>query len=146
MKINLILKKTVDLEALDHGLSLFVWRVYARIRFRTIDGWTEERLAIVDTGSPYSTIPAPLWEVLEKKAHFKTKISGIVPHSKVFLKAILADVDGALVDSRNVTEPLAFPAFLADSREVPIILGFARLLEKFKLVVDTPQNRAWVEL
>jgi hypothetical protein len=51
-----------------------------------------------------------------------------------------------LVDEQQVSKPLSFPAFLVESTEAPIILGFSQLLENMKLIVDSPRNQACVEL
>jgi hypothetical protein len=38
-----------------------------------------------------------------------------------------------------------FPAFLAQTDRVPLIIGFAGLLEKFKNHFDYPADEAWIE-
>ena len=38
-----------------------------------------------------------------------------------------------LADEENVTPPLSILAYLTDTDEIPPIIGFARVLDKFKL-------------
>lgn len=93
MKIDLGLKKSLDLDAVEKGHPFYIHRVFARFWFREAEAkWGEEKL-----------------------------------------------------DSHSVSKPFSFPALLADSPHVPIIIGFAKLLERVKLVVDFPENRGHLE-
>ncbi len=145
MRIDLELKRSLDFEALDKGHHFNIHRVYARVRFFEGKVWGEEKLAIVDTGSPYSVLPFHFWQNIQKKLLFQTKIHGIVPSPDAHLKATLSLVEGVFVDNRSVSKRFKFPALLADSPHVPIILGFAHLLEEVKLLINFPDSKAHLE-
>lgn len=58
----------------------------------------------------------------------------------------IGSVTGVIIDGEgNVTDELAFRAYLASTDEIPIVLGFKDLLEKFEVCFNFPQRRAYIE-
>lgn len=60
----------------DYGGLL---RIIANIRFKTLNGWTEARKAILDTGAHTSLIPLSLWKKVETKILADYFVKGLVP-------------------------------------------------------------------
>lgn len=145
MRIGLEIRRTLDLEAASAHHRLFLYRLWARIRFRTAHGWSEHHFAIVDTGAPYTLIPASLWPVLRSRRLLNVPLRGIAPHPEAAIRTTLAQVTVTLIDARSSSPPLTLLAALAETERVPLILGWAGCLDRAKLVVNAPRRTAWLE-
>lgn len=147
MRIDLEFQAAPDLECLDHDRLSYVHRLMTRVRFKlSHDSWSEPYRAIVDTGSPYSVIPADLCEKAEVHRLFSTILTGIVPGSKHSLSATFADVPCRLNDTQRISTPFILPSLLVDRTDVPLILGFAGFLERYRLFLDRPRSVSWVDI
>ena len=145
MRIALEVERTLDLGASRGRHSRFLYRVWARVWFRQAGGWSDYHLAIVDTGAPYSVIPISLWPALPVKRIARLPLRGIVPGTAAELTATLATLTAQLLDGRRVSPRLALSAMLADTDQVPLILGWAGCLDRATLSVNGPHRRAWLE-
>ena len=134
----------MDLETSRPSRRLFLYRLVARVRFRTARGWSEPQPAIVDTGAPYSLIPLSLWPALRVDPLCKLPVRGLVPGRHAELDATLARVSGQLLDASHRSRPLALWAMLAATDQVPLILGWAGLLDRARLGVDGRRRSAWL--
>ena len=102
-------------------------------------------MAIVDTGAPYSLIPLSLWLSLRIERLAQLPLRGIAPGKAAELDAVLAKVSGQLLDVKHVSPRLFLRAMLADTDQVPLILGWSGCLDRAKLILDTPRRLAWLE-
>lgn len=102
-------------------------------------------MAILDTGAPYSIIPLSLWPALQMQRHGQVPIRGIVPGHASEMDVTLANVRGRLLDPEHRSLPLSLWAMLAGTDHVPLLLGWAGCLDRAKLVVDAPRQRAWLD-
>ena len=125
-----------------------VIRVLARVRLRSTSGadsvaWR----AIVDTGAPFGVLPRRVWRDLKVAVREPdSPIGGISRRKACRVPAAFGTVQGRLEDTQgDVSRWYDFPVFLAKTNCVPLILGFADLLESLKLTVDYPAGEAWVE-
>ncbi len=124
-----------------------VTRLVAKVQFRLPDSaLTEPWEAILDTGAPLSVLPRKLWQGLDTDIHVPEATFGGISRRKVCqIRCSIGTVRGCLVDERgNHTRLYHFPAFLAKTNSVPLIIGFAGLLEKFKTSFDYEADEAWV--
>ena len=124
-----------------------VVRLKARLRFLKADGSLSPAwVGTVDTGAPVSVIPRIFWQPLARcSLHETTTFGGISKQAVCQVPASLAEVQGAIVDSRgNASRRLSFPAYLAHTDEVPLLIGFAGLLGAFDLHVNYRKREAWV--
>jgi hypothetical protein len=144
MRLELEVRRFLDLEAIEHGITIFSFRVWTRAQFRRADGWTQVFPALIDTGAPFSVVPPSVWRYIERDERFPTALRGLVPLRSAVLKAKLAQVTCRISDLNTIASPLRFWALLAEG-EVPLVLGCAGLLERAKLTLDAPRTRAWLE-
>jgi hypothetical protein len=144
-RVRLEVRRTLDLEALERGRTLFSYRCFARLWFREPGGWSTERLAIVDTGAPFSVIPSTVWQPLMMHDLGPSQLRGIVPQTSASLPARLAHIVGVLTDEDQVSPPLELTALLVEAPNVPLILGWSGCLDRAKVVLDAPRNAAWIE-
>lgn len=143
--IQLEIQRTLDLEAFERGDTLWIYRCFARLRFKKSSGWSDERFAILDTGAPFSIIPVTVWETLIIKELSPAHLQGVIPKATAILPAQLAQVSCVLVDKENISPPLGIVALLVDVPDVPLILGWSGCLDKAKLTVDGPRHKAQLE-
>jgi len=144
MVIDLEVRRFLDLEALDHGIKLFSFRVWTRTQFTCPGGWTPVLRALIDTGAPFSVLPKSLWTSIESEGGFTTSLRGLIPLRSAVLKAQFAQVTCVVSDLKSRSRPLKLWALLADG-EVPLVLGCAGFLDRAKLTLDAPRNLAWLE-
>jgi hypothetical protein len=125
-----------------------VIRLIAEAEFRLSDGsFTEPLEAIFDTGAPLGVLPPILWRTLDTEIHVPEATFGGISRRKVCqIPCSIGTVHGQLRDEEgNFTGVYDFPAFLARADSVPLILGFAGLLEKFTNHFDYQTGEAWIE-
>ena len=145
MVINLEVRRFLDLEALEHGLTIFSFRLWTRVQFQTRDGWTPVSPALIDTGAPFSVLPKSLWSDVD--AHpvgFTSELRGLIPLPTAMLKARLAQITCRLSDEMTTAAPMGLWVLLADG-EVPIVLGCHGFLDRLKLMLDGPRQIASLE-
>ncbi len=144
MKIALQVRRAPDLETLEHGHPFHLTRIFAGVRLQTASGWTEQHRAIIDTGSPYAVIPAPIWKSARSRPLFSSEIRGIVPGTSAAVKASFRMVQGILVDDRHTSVSLDIPALCPEISDLPFILGFCGVLDRGQLFVNTSRHIAWL--
>lgn len=141
--------KTTELIDPRYGdLPIQIIRLIGWIKLHQKDGsFSEEEVAIIDTGAFVSVIPRDIWQHLQVTIDV-TEISfgGINPRPECQIPAARGRVSGFLVDEDgNRTQELTFPAFLAKTDQVPLILGFADLLARFPIHFDYESDEAYIE-
>lgn len=125
-------------------------RLFCRVAFKTKAGWTSPHLAIIDTGAYISIVPQDIWSAADVKTYADHSVRGLVPKPECKLDIQVGELTGMLVDRQNVSKEYRFLTFLApkaktEEERVPLILGFAELLEELKLFSDPTTNTAWLE-
>lgn len=145
MVIDLEVRRFLDLEALEHGIKLFSFRLWTRVQFQRPGGWTFVLPALIDTGAPFSVLPSTLWTAIESRGGFATTLRGVVPLQSAMLKASMAHITCIVSDLKTRSLPLKCWALLAEG-DVPLVLGCAGVLDRVKLIVDAPHNVASLQL
>jgi len=121
-------------------------RIVCRIRFKTRDGFTEARHAIIDTGAFISILPLSLWKRLDVELIGKHYVRGLVPKKECFMNIEIGWIKAMMVDEEgNQTNELEIRAFLAPNDKVPVIIGFKDLLEKFYMYIDPINEIGYIE-
>lgn len=145
MRIDLEVRPFVDLEALDHGLTLSSFRLVARVQFRRQgDDWTSLLPALVDTGALFCVLPKTLWMTIASRQSFVTGLRGLVPLREATLKARMAHITYIVSDLKTNSQPIHCWALLADG-EVPLVLGCSGFLDQGRLTLDAPRRLASLE-
>ena len=145
MRIQLKVRQSLDLEAIEYGQTVFTYRCYARLRFQQSPGWSEEFRAILDTGAPFSVIPSSIWQSLAFRRLFPSHLRGVIPRATASLPADLAKLACVLTDEQTVSSPIELTALLVDVSDVPLLLGWAGCLDRARLHLDGPRRLAWLE-
>ena len=126
--------------------SLTVIRLKGLASFLNQDGkWAKLHAAIIDTGAHTSVLPEKVWKVAERKVIVDYELRGINPRPECAIPAQLAEITCTLYDySGNHSDDLLVPSLLAQSNEVPLILGFAGLLSKFEVRFNYQAESAYL--
>jgi hypothetical protein len=125
-----------------------VIRLMAKVQFQLPGGaFTDPWSAILDTGAPFGVLPQRLWRMLETEIHVSEATFGGISRRKVCqIRCSIGTVRGSLIDEAGHRSRIYdFPAFLAKIDRVPLIIGFAGLLEEFTNHFDYKTAKAWVE-
>ncbi len=142
---------SLDLQRIPHppaetiGYPLAATRILAHVALQGASGWTRYRPGIVDTGAAVSLFPAQVWRDAEHRFIGMVRIGGIVQRDECRVAARLAAVTCALSDGLDVIGPLTVHAYLAESDEVPLLLGVCELIESGRLTVAIGQGLATFE-
>lgn len=142
MEISLNFSIKYDLELLDKGITLPIIRLLGVIELKSHAEWSGPYDVIIDTGSPLSVFPASIEERCDTHFLHQTRISGIVPNENCSLSAKLVEFAFRLSDKNKVTKPIQSKAYITATDKIPLILGFAGVLEKFDLHISYSKNKA----
>lgn len=100
----------------------------------------------MDTGAAVSLFPADVWQPAQFRPLGTTLVGGISARAECRIPATLAMVECVLSDGAALVGPVSIPAYLADSDEVPVLIGMSGLIERGILPVDVTANPASLEL
>lgn len=142
MELSLEFSVKYDLELLDKNIVLPIIRLLGRIEFKYGNNWSTPYRIIIDTGSPISVFPSYIQKKCDAYPLHQTTISGIVPDKKCQLPAKLMSLTFRLSDKDKVTKPIEAKAYIVATDKIPLILGFADILEKYDLIASYSQKKA----
>ncbi len=121
-------------------------RLISKVKFKTRKGWSKTYDALIDTGAHTSLIPLSIWQDIETDILADHEVKGIlakkecsVPVKVAKVKTVMFDLEG------NQTDKLEIPAYLSLIENVPLLIGFRNVLDKFKVCFDYQQNTAFIE-
>ena len=142
-RIGLGFRRLPDVEFLHRGI--FHIRLLCRVELQTLTENVLVRHAIVDTGSPLCLIPSDLWEQVQTQQFEATRIGGLMSKKECAIPARVGILAMTLLDPHGHRQRLTVRAFLAQTTDVPLILGFQDCLEKATVHLSCPRNEAWLE-
>lgn len=146
MAVNLFFETLRDSEIEKNIKNYDIIRVKAVIQFKLKDGWSKPYPAIVDTGAHTSVIPPSIWKRILYEKVGEYKMFGISKKEECAIPVDVGEISCILVDeSGNQTKELGAFAFLATTDNVPLILGFKGVLERFNFVCNFSENLVYVE-
>jgi len=139
-------------------------RLCGSLKFKERNKWSDTKDAIIDTGAPTSLIcrtesssymrnperishsPYSIWNRLDVEILTDYEIKGVVPKKGCSLPVQIGRLKCILLDKGgNQTNEIETMAYLPETSEVPLILGFKKLLENFRLTFDYTADEAWIE-
>ena len=144
-KIKLYFKEFPSPELMARGVSIRSIRLFAEIRFKTHDGWTNPYSAILDTGAPACVIPFKIWSRCEVNLLADYTLRGIIPKEECSLPVLVGKLVCVLVDRERESDEFSIRAYLTLTDEVPLMLGFDGLLEETRLCMNYQQKEAFLE-
>lgn len=146
-RIKLYFKILKSESLYSHGRGAYkVVRLMCSIRFKTLKGWTRPFRGVIDTGAHTTLLPLSLWKQLLCKSIKKTLIQGIAAREECSIPVIIGKVYGQLLDEEgNQFKESEILSYLALTDEVPLIIGFKDLLDKFKGYFDYQGKEAYLE-
>ena len=144
MQISLRFNIKYDLELLEKNITLPIIRLIGAIEFKRENEWSKPYDVIIDTGSPVSVFPESIHEKCDMKILHHTRISGLVPDDKCSLPVKLVTLTFRLRDEVKVTKSMQMKAYLAETNKIPLILGFADILEKYDLSVFYSLSKSYL--
>ena len=142
-KIGLTFQRLPDIELLHRGIAYI--RLLCNVQLQTLTDSLLVRPAIVDTGSPLCLIPSDLWEQVRTQQFEATQIGGLLARKECAIPARVGILGITLLDPQGHRQRLTVRAFLAQTTEVPLILGFQDCLEKATVHLSFPRSEAWLE-
>ncbi|MFC1713445.1 hypothetical protein ACFL6S_07255 [Candidatus Poribacteria bacterium] len=143
--IKLYFKEFHDLDLIAKGAKSHIIRLFIDVRFRTRDGWTKPYPAILDTGAHATLIPFRIWSKCPVSITTDHVVRGVVPKEECSLPILIGDISCVLTDREQQSEELMISAYLALTDEIPLVVGFWDLLEKFKIYMDYRSKEAYLE-
>jgi hypothetical protein len=117
------------------------------VRLRHIGGALSRSFeAAVDTGAYVTVLPRYIWRTAEREVVSPNVFfGGVKPTKRCQVRADLARVTCVLADREgHETQPLEIPAYLAHSDRAPLLVGFAELLTRYRMLVDPTTGEAWL--
>ena len=142
-RVGLTFQRQPDVELLHRGIVHI--RLLCNVQFETLAGTSVVRPAIVDTGAPLCLIPADLWGQVRTQQFEATRIGGLTARKECAIPARIGILSMTLLDAQEHRRHLTVRAFLAQTTDVPLILGFQDCLEHATMHVATASRQAWLE-
>jgi len=102
--------------------------------------------AMINTGAHTSIIPKFIWNKCLVNLYDDTFLMGVKNNLLCSIPCYYGEVALVLLDYKeNYLKPIKSLCYLSKTDEVPLIIGFHGCLEKFKLVSNFPENKAYLE-
>jgi len=144
-RINFVISREIQKDLnkdINFGRAI---RIKTEVKFKQMKSWSRSFFAIIDTGAYISLLPHDVWKNADVEIIGTNYwLRGLVPNSKFPVK--LGRVKCVLLDSKlNISDGIGMLAFLSDSEQMPLILGFKDVLEKIKMFIDCKNNEAYIE-
>lgn len=130
------------------NLPLTFIRLMGQVRFKLSNGELSGVYdAIFDTGAPLCVLPPTIWKSIAVDIKVpNASFGGIKRRKECQIRCAVGLVTCVLTDDRgNISRECAMPAFLAKTDPVPLLIGFAGLMENFITHFDYKGNEAWVQ-
>jgi hypothetical protein len=101
---------------------------------------------IIDTGAYVSVIPKDVGEVIEKEVTGKYRMKGLNSREECAIPVLIGSTTCILFDEQgNTSGDMKISSFFAETNDVPVIIGFADILNRFTLTVDYQNNKAFLK-
>lgn len=144
-RVNLEILRGPYRPALASGFHVESCRILTDVSVRRDTSWTAFRPAIVDTGAPVSLLPRRVWQPADVRPMGRIRVGGLNRRPECMFDVTLAVVVLAIRDQSNQIEPIEAHALLADTDDVPTLLGMRGVLTELVLYANVARDEAYVE-
>ena len=120
-------------------------RLLTVVQFMTTETWSDPQIAIVDTGAPISLVPQNIWKKCSFDSLAETVLRGVIPKKECAMPGKVAKICLRLLDPEYVTEEIETNAYLAQIDNIPLVIGFEKLLSEFNVFFSYYTQNAFVE-
>ncbi len=120
-------------------------RLLTVVQFTTGKTWSDPQIAIVDTGAPISLVPPKIWKKCSFDSLGETVLRGVIPKKECAMPVKVAKICLRLLDPEYVTEEIETNAYLAQIDNIPLVIGFEKLLSEFNVFFSYYTQNAFVE-
>ncbi|MBI3319182.1 MAG: hypothetical protein HYZ89_01150 [Candidatus Omnitrophica bacterium] len=132
-----------DVDFIEHGFWLS--RILCSVRFPVAQGLSDPYQAIIDTGAPTAIVPLSLWSQTHVNRLKTFSLQGLVARKECAIPVIAGIIGAVLEDRHGHQVKRSFRAYLAQTDDVPLILGMQDILAESKLFLDLKTETAWLE-
>ncbi len=119
-------------------------RVVAEVEFRKVRGGLIYDLALVDSGAPFCLIPERIWKQCKVEILGTHFVQGVAKKPECIVPVQVGRITLRLLSRGRLAKSLRVTAFLAESNDVPLLLGFHDVLNRFTLYVNKRTRRAYL--
>jgi hypothetical protein len=147
-RVELRFETTEAIDPQFGNFPLTVIRLMTNVCFRRPDGSSSEAFeAVVDTGAFVSVLPKYIWREIGREIKVAdASFGGISERRQCQIKCSIGTVTCFLTDEwGNRSHDYNIVAFLAKTDKVPLIIGFADLLEHIQSCFHYETGEAWVQ-
>jgi hypothetical protein len=145
-QIKLMIARSIHAPSAAIGCPLTAIRLMAGVSLRHASGWTRYVRGVVDTGAAVSLFPAHVWRTAAVQVLGSVRVGGIVARDECRTPARLAVAECLLTDGLASTGPVRVHAYLADSNQVPSLIGVSGLIERGVLHSDVSTENAYLQM
>lgn len=119
-------------------------RVVAEVESRDRNRELIYDLAIVDSGAPFCLIPQRIWERCRVEVLGDYSVQGIANKPECVVPVKVGRITLRLLSRGRLVKSLRVTALLAESNDVPLLLGFHDVLSRFALYMNQRARRAYL--
>ncbi len=145
VRVNLEILPGPYQPALASGVHVESCRLLADIAVRTSTGWTAFRPAILHTGAPVTLLRRRVWKTAEALPISRVRIGGLNRRPECMFDATIALINLSIRDRFSQIEPIKAHALLADSDDVPSLLGMRGVLTDLRLHSNVAKSEAYIK-
>jgi hypothetical protein len=111
----------------------------------TSESWSKPESAVVDTGAPISLIPYKIWRKCQTEVIGEAELKGVIPKEECVMPVKVAKIKLRLIDPMYATEIIETNAYLAQNDNVPLLIGFEKLLSEFDIFFSYYNKNAFIK-
>lgn len=147
MLIRLLVRTRLDLDAIEAGVALRLFRITAAVSILTPSGWSLPREGIIDTGNPVTLVPHRAWS--GASVEFLTPpyrpLQGLGSTAQTAIRGRLGRLTPSIEDGQTSSPPLQAVAYLLDDNRAPLLLGCEGILTRGTLITNLKDGQASLE-
>jgi hypothetical protein len=144
-RVNLELLSGPYQPALRAGHVVDSYRLITDVSIYSTVGWSPLFPGVVDTGAPLCLFPPRIWRAAQFESIGRVEVGGIIRTPECMISATLAVIKMAICDRNTKIGPIQAHVLLADSDDVPTLIGMREVLTQLILCIDVRNHIAYVE-